>query len=126
MKSATGFYAATLVAAGLVLAPIASAQTSSPAAPSVTAPSPSSSTIPDKKLDAVAAAAKKVVAVSDMYEQKIAKAPEADRQRLASEAREATAKAVSEEGLSIDEYATIMQTAQNDSSLRDRLIQRLK
>jgi hypothetical protein len=92
----------------------------------MTTPSPQPADIPDKKLDAAAAAAKKVVAVSDEYEQKIATASEADKQRLTGEARQATIKAVSDEGLSIDEYASIMRTAQNNSSVRDRLIQRLK
>jgi hypothetical protein len=137
MTSKTGFYALppaalALVAAGLMFAPIAHAQTQSPAAPSLTTPSPSTppspspSNIPDKKLDAAAAAARKVVALSDEYEQKIAKAPEADKQRLAGEAQQATIKAVSDEGLSIDEYATIMKTAQNDPAVRDKLIKRLK
>jgi hypothetical protein len=131
MTSKTGLYAlplvaAPLVAAGLMFAPIANAQTPSPAAPSMTTPSPQAFDIPDKKLDAAAAAAKKVVAVSDEYEQKIAKASEADKQRLTGEAKQATMKAVSDEGLSIDEYASIMRTAQNNPSVRDRLIQRLK
>jgi hypothetical protein len=130
MTSKTRFFALppaalALVAAGLMFAPIANAQTPSPAAPSTTKPSPSPD-IPDKKLDAAAAAAKKVVALSDEYEQKIAKAPEADKQRLSGEAKQATIKAVSDEGLSIDEYASIMRTAQNDPAVRDRLIKRLK
>lgn len=126
MTSKTGFYALSLVAAGLVFAPIANAQTSSPAAPSTSAPTLSSADIPDKKLDAAAAAAKKVVAVSDEYDKKIAQAPEADKPRLKGEAKQATIRAVSGEGLSIDEYATIMRTAQNDPAVRDRLIRRLK
>ena len=81
---------------------------------------------PTRKLDAAAAAAKKVVALSDEYEKKIAQAPAADKQRLTGEAKQATIKAVSDEGLSIDEYATIMRTAQNDPAVRDRLIRRLK
>jgi hypothetical protein len=126
MTSKTGFYALSLVAAGLAFAPIANAQTSSPAAPSTSAPTLSSADIPDKKLDAAAAAAKKVVAVSDEYDKKIAQAPEADKPRLKGEAKQATIRAVSGEGLSIDEYATIMRTAQNDPAVRDRLIRRLK
>jgi hypothetical protein len=122
MKSTTGLYAATLVAAGLVFAPIANAQTPAQTSP----PAATSTDIPDKKLDAAAAAAKKVVALSDEYEKKIAQAPAADKQRLTGEAKQATIKAVSDEGLSIDEYATIMRTAQNDPAVRDRLIRRLK
>ncbi len=126
MKSTIRIYATTVFAAGLLIAPIANAQTASPDSPSVTTPSPSATPIPDKKLDAAAAAAKKVVAVGDEYEKKIAQAPEADKQRLTGEAKQATIKAVSDEGLSIDEYTSIMRTAQNDPAVRDRLIRRLK
>lgn len=126
MKSKNALYATTLLAAAGLFAPVANAQTAAPATPSVKAPAPSATPIPDKKLDAAAAAAKKVVAVSDEYEKKIAQAPEADKQRLTGEARQATAKAVSDQGLSLDEYTTIMRTAQNDPAVRDRLIQRLK
>ena len=125
MRSTTGLHAAAMM-----FAPIANAQTSaqtpSPAAPSTSAPVPSSADIPDKKLDAAAAAARRVVAVGDEYDKKIAQAPPADKQRLTGEAKQAAIKAVSDEGLSIDEYATIMRTAQNDPALRDRLIRRLK
>jgi hypothetical protein len=126
MKSTIRIYATTLFAAGLLIAPIANAQTVSSDNPSVATPSPSAKPIPDKKLDGAAAAAKKVVAVSDEYDKKIAQAPEADKQRLSGEAKQAAIKAVSDEGLSIDEYATIMRTAQNDPAVRDRLIRRLK
>jgi hypothetical protein len=116
MKSKNGITAATLVVAGLLFAPFTNAQTPAPDAPAVTTPGPSAAPIPDKKLDAAAAAAKKVVAVSDEYEQKIARAPEGEKQRLTGEAKQATLQAVADQGLSIAEYATI----------RDRLMQRLK
>jgi len=126
MKSTTGVYAAALVAAGVLFAPIANAQTPPSAAPSVTTPSPSSADIPDKKLDAAAAAAKRVTAVRDNYEQKMAQAPAAEKQRLVGEANDATIKAVTDQGLSLDEYTNIMKTAQVDPAVRDKLIQRLK
>jgi len=122
------FSAITLAAAGLLFTPAANAQNQTPSPPLSTAPSPKAAptNIPDKKLDAVAAAAKKVTAVKDSFEQKLATAPVADKERLIGEANNAITKAVTDEGLSIDEFRTILNVAQNDPVLRDKLMQRLK
>jgi hypothetical protein len=125
MKSTIGFCAAmTVAAAGLLSAPVALAQQQQdkPASPSTTAPA----NIPDHKLDAAAAAAKKVVAVSDSYEQKLSKATDGDKEKIIDEANQAIAKAVTEQGLSVDEYVSIMKVAQNDPAVRDKLVKRLK
>jgi len=125
MQSMTGFYAfcaMTLTAGGLLFAPAANAQQQSPAAPSPTAPAD----ISDKKLDAAAAAVKKVVALRDTYEQKLAQAPAAEKQRLAGEASDAIEKAVTDQGLSVEEYTTILKVAQNDPVVRSKLVQRMK
>ena len=128
MKPTIGLGAAmTLVAAGLLFTPAVSAQDQSTLPPAKTAPDAASPTnIPDHKLDAVAAAAKRVVAVSDSYEQKMAKAPETDKEKIVGEANEAITKAVTDQGLSVEEYVSIMKVAQNDPGVRDRLVQRLK
>jgi len=116
--------AISLAAAGLLWAPVTGAQQKqdTPAGPSATSPA----NIPDAKLDAAAAAAKKVVAVSDSYEQKLSKAPDAEKEKIIDEANKAIAKAVTEQGLSVDEYVSIMKVAQNDPAVRDKLVQRLK
>ncbi len=128
MKPTIGLAAAmTVVAVGLLLTPAVLAQDQSTSPPAKTAPDTASpANIPDHKLDAVAAAAKRVVAVSDSYEQKLAKAPETDKEKIVGEANEAIAKAVTDQGLSIEEYVSIMKVAQNDPGVRDRLVQRLK
>jgi uncharacterized protein DUF4168 len=131
MQPTTGFYAfcaITLAAAGLLVGPAATAQQQSPAAPSPTAPAPTTApaTISDNKLDATAAAVKKVTALRDTYEQKLAQAPAAEKQRLAGEATDAMEKAVTEQGLSIEEYTAILKVAQNDPVVRGKLIQRMK
>ena len=72
------------------------------------------------KLDAVAAAAKNVSQVSDTYKQKLAKTPSADKERVTNEANAAITKAVTDQGLSVDEYVSIMKVAQNDPAVRDR------
>jgi hypothetical protein len=131
MQSTTAFYAfcaMTLTAAGLLFAPVAHAQQQSPAAPSPTAPGPTTApaNISDNKLDAAAAAVKKVTALRDTYEQKLAQAPAAEKQRLAGEASDAMEKAVTDQGLSVEEYTTILKVAQNDPVVRGKLVQRMK
>jgi len=131
MQSTTGFgtfCAITLTAAGLLFIPAANAQQQSPSGPSSTMPSPTTApkNIPDKKLDAAAAAVKKVSAVKGTFERKLAQTPAAEKERVAGEADEAIVKAVTDQGLSIDEYTTILQVAQNDPVVRDKLLQRLK
>src|SRR5882757_3041217 len=131
MRSTTGFgalCAMTLAATGLLFAPAASAQAQSPAAPPSTAPKPTTApaNIPDKKLDAAAAASKRVSSVKDTYEQKVAQAPAAEKERLVGEANAAITKAVTDQGLSIEEYTTIIEVAQNDPVVRNKLLQRMR
>ena len=52
--------------------------------------------------------------------------PAAEKKRIAGEADDAINKAVTDQGLSIEEFSTIMEVAQNDPGVRDKLIQRLK
>ena len=130
MRSTTGFCALcamTLAAAGLVVLPVANAQNQTPSPPS-TAPGPSTApaNIPDKKLDAAAAAAKSVTVIKNNFDQKVAQAPAGEKERLVGEAENAMAKAVTDQGLSVEEYMTIMKVAQNDPVVRDKLIKRLK
>jgi hypothetical protein len=85
-----------------------------------------SSNISDSKLDATATAVKNVSTVKDDYEQRIARAPQADKERVAKEGTEALAKAVTDSGLSVAEYSAILEVAQNDPVVRDKILQRLK
>jgi hypothetical protein len=131
MQSTTRFgtwCALTLTTAGLLVAPAAQAQQQSPAGPSVTTPSPTTTPtiIPDKKLDAAAAAVKKVTVIKNNYDQQLAQAPVAEKKRLQGEAGDAMAKAVTDQGLSIEEYTTILTAAQKDPAVRDKLLQRMK
>jgi Domain of unknown function (DUF4168) len=130
MQSTTRFgtwCAVTFTAAGLLVMPAAQAQQQSPAGPSVTTPSTTTPTIiPDKKLDAAAAAVKKVSVIKNKYDQQVAEAPVAEKERLQGEAGNAMAKAVTDQGLSIEEYTTILTAAQKDPVVRDKLLQRMK
>jgi gas vesicle protein len=127
MKSTIGFCAVTLAAAGLLLAPVTGAQAQAPSAPSTKpdrqAPA---ADISEKKLDAAAKAVKNVSTIRDSYEQKLVKAPADQKAKLADEASDAMAKAVKDEGLSVEEYTSIIEVAQNDPIVRNKLLQRLK
>jgi len=120
--------AMTLTAAGLLVMPAAQAQQQSPSGPSVTTPSPTTTPtiIPDKKLDAAAAAVKKVTVIKNNYDQQLAQAPIAEKKRIEDEVGDAMEKAVTDQGLSVEEYTTILDVAQKDPVVRDKLLQRMK
>ena len=100
-------------------APNAQAQTLSPGL------SEDSPTISEQKLDAAAAAIERVASLKENYEQRIAVAPQAEKERIAGEAINALSKAVTDQGLSIDEYNSILEVAQINPEVRDKIRQRL-
>jgi hypothetical protein len=130
--------AAALTVCGLIMTPAANAQMTTPQArpeqqspqaqspqaqsPQAQSPSP---TISDEKLNAAAVAIGRVTSIRQSYEPKIAAAPPADKQRMTEEANDAMKKAVADQGLSVDEYNSIIRTAQNDPSVRQKLSQRI-
>jgi hypothetical protein len=124
--------AAALGAAGLFLLPAANAQMTPQARPQAQSPqtrppqaqSPSP-TISDEKLNAAAAAIGHVTSIRQSYERKISEASPSDKQRLTDEANNALEKAVTDQGLSVDEYNSIIRTAQNDPAVRQKLAQRI-
>ena len=127
------FAAAALSVSALLLIPAANAQMNPPQArpqaqPPQTQPpqtQPPSAPISDDKLNAAAAAIGQVTTIRESYESKIAAAPASDKQRLTNEANDALTKAVTDQGLSVDEYNSIMRTAQNDPAVRQKLTQRI-
>lgn len=114
--------AIALGTACLLSIPAAHAQ-SEPQSP---AQQPSSSKISDQKLDAEAAALQHVVIVHQTYQKQIATAPSSERQRLVADANQAIKKAVTDQGLSVAEYNSILDLAQNDPGVRAKLIDRIK
>jgi len=125
--------AAALIVSGLIMTPAANAQMSPPQArpgqqsPQAQPPEAQSAspTISDEKLNAAAAAIGRVTSIRQSYEPKIAAAPAADKQHMTEEANDAMKKAVTDQGLSLDEYNSIIRTAQNDPSVRQKLSQRI-
>jgi hypothetical protein len=129
MQTSTRLFILVFATSWIALAPTVNAQNQSePSKASPTTPSPSSpsASIPDNKLDAAAAAVKSLSIVKQDYEQRIAQASDNDKSRLADEGKQALTKAVTDQGLSVAEYTAIMQVAQNDLAVREKILQRLK
>ena len=117
MRSAA---AILLIAMGFFVVPAASAQVQSPS------PDLSQQNIPDQKLDAAAAAMGRVATLKQDYQQRIAAAAPDDKKQLLDEAINALAKAVTDQGLSVEEYDSILEVAQNDPGVREKIRQRFR
>jgi hypothetical protein len=102
--------------------PAAHAQSQAPQQPQG---QPSSPAVSDQKLDAAAAAAQHVLQVQQVYQPRIEAAAPSDKERLTGEANNALTKAVTDQGLSVDEYLSILQLAQNDPDIRNRFVKRI-
>jgi predicted ATPase with chaperone activity len=115
----------SLFVAALMAAWYASVSNANAQAPS---PSPSSpaATITEQKLDATAAALERVIGLQKTYEQRLAQAEQADKERIVAEANDALTKAVADQGLSVEEYSSILEVAQNDPDVREKLLQRIR
>ena len=59
------------------------------------------------------------------YEEQMVAAPASDKKRIAAEAFSAFQKAVTDQGLSVNEYISILEVAQNDPEVGDKIRQRL-
>ena len=87
---------------------------------------PASPAVSDQQLDKAAAAIAHVRPIQKSYQERISKASPGQRERLADDANRAMTKAVTDEGLSLEEYSSILELAQNDPSVRDRLVHRIR
>src|SRR5262245_42575828 len=129
MRHLTRFFViAGLIAAAPAVTPAANAQTSSQSPPSFSQPAPSQSApnIPDQKLDAAAAALRRIASLEQDYRSLLVAAPPADRDRIVKEANGALTKAVTDQGLSVDEYAQIIDEAKNNPEVREKILQRVR
>jgi hypothetical protein len=122
---------AVLTAGYLLCVPAANAQAqqtppATSTAPNAGSPSTPAADISEQKLDAAAQAVKGISALRTSYEQKLAEAPQSDKGRIAEEADSAMAKVVADQGLSVDEYTNILEVAQNNPTVRQKLLDRLK
>jgi predicted TIM-barrel fold metal-dependent hydrolase len=83
--------------------------------------------ISEDKLNAAAAALAAVSRVHQDYEKRMnsAASPD-DKKRIVEEANKALERAITDKGLSIDEYNAIVDVAQNDPEFKAKLIQRAR
>jgi hypothetical protein len=89
------------------------------------APSASGPNVSDQKLSAVAAALERIASLKKEYRQRIAEAP-ADKDRIVAEAHGEFIKAVTDQGLSLEEYASILDMAQDCPEIRGNLLERIR
>jgi Spy/CpxP family protein refolding chaperone len=123
MRPVIETFAAALLGTAVLLS-VAPANAQSPTPPTQKPAAPGGA-IADNKLDAAAAALQQVTTLRQSYQQKIEAAPPDQQQRIATEGNNALKKAVTDHGLSVDEYNRILQVAQNDPTVRAKLLSRL-
>ena len=114
--------AVVLTAAWLLSVSAANAQGQSPPP----GPSDQAPNIPDQKLDAAAAALQQIAGVRENYQQRIEAAPSSDKQSITDEAQNALVKAITDQGISVEEYTSIMVVARNDPVVREKILQRIR
>ena len=91
------------------------------------APTSSAPDLSDQKLHAVAAALKRVVSLQIEYGRRVARAEApAEKERIVAEAKDEFTKAVTEQGLSLEEYTSILDKARDDPEIRQKLLQRIE
>jgi hypothetical protein len=67
-----------------------------------------------------------VASLRESYQQRLETAPPSDKARLADEANTALEKAVTDKGLSVEEYSGILAMAQIDPKVRGKILQRIR
>jgi hypothetical protein len=89
-------------------------------------PSTSAPDLSDQKLSAVAAALERVVSLQKDYGQRVseAEAP-AEKERIVVEANNELTKALIEQGLSVEEYTSILNVARDDPEIRGKILQHI-
>jgi hypothetical protein len=140
MRSVTSTFAAALLAAACQFsiaahaqtAPAQSSQADTPQeqSPATTDPTPApadpAAIIPEQKLDAAAAAMQRVAILKRDYFQLLQATPADDQPRVVNEASNAIEKAVSDQGLSVEEYTSILEQAKKDPQVREKIIERIR
>jgi Domain of unknown function (DUF4168) len=121
--------AAAILTAGCYLstAPVNVLAQSPQPGPSQPSPSTSAPDVSDQKLSATAAAMERVASLQRNYRQRLAEteAP-AEKERIVAEANTELTKAVNEQGLSVEEYTSILDAARDNPEIRDKLIQHIR
>jgi predicted ATPase with chaperone activity len=115
-----------LIATGIAVSGFAAGKTAKAQTPPRPEQSDPSTNISDQKLDAAAAAIRRVARLKEDYQQRLAETPEPERERVVQEANDALEKAVTDQGLSLDEYTSILSVARTNPGVREKILERLK
>ena len=115
--------ATVLTVACMVFTSSADAQTDRPSSPG---PSQQTPNISDQKLDAAAAALERVASLREDYKRRLQGAPTSDQERIADEAKGEFVKAITDQGLSVEEYNSIIVVARDDPEVRKKILQRMR
>jgi hypothetical protein len=127
MRSVTYTFAAALLLAvwHISAAGAQTPQTETQQAESA-APANSAASISDQKLDAVAEAMQRAASLKRDYLQQLEATPPEDHPRIANEVSNALEKAVTDQDLSVEEYAAILQVALNDPQVLQKIMERMQ
>lgn len=129
MGNFTRILAVAAVAGGFLTAPTVNAQQRDQTQPPEVGsgkPSTPSADVSDEKLDRAAAAIQRVASLKEDYRERMASATPTERERISNEAANALTKAVTDQGLSVEEYTKILQVAENDMTVRTKIMQRIR
>jgi hypothetical protein len=106
----------------VAIVPVAAQQPPQPESNATSGTTPNA-TVPDETVARTGAALKLVTEIKKVYMPKVEAAPTPDeRARLSNQATDAARKAISDQGLTIDQYNNVMELAQADAAMRERLI----
>jgi hypothetical protein len=106
----------------VAIVPVAAQQPPQPESNATSGTTPNA-TVPDETVARTGAALKLVTEIKKVYTPKVEAAPTPDeRARLSNQATDAARKAISDQGLTIDQYNNVMELAQADPAMRERLI----
>jgi Domain of unknown function (DUF4168) len=100
-----------------------SVQAQSPSPPSLPQ---SSSDVAEQKLDKGTAALERISSLRHDYLDEIGAAPPAEHDRIVGKARREFTKAITDQGLSLDEYAEFIEAAKNDPQIHEKVFQRFR
>jgi hypothetical protein len=91
-------------------------------APRAAAPSMSPGTIPDGTIGKVGAALHDVAKLQEKYQGQMESAPPEQKQGLSEQANAEAVQAIQSHGLSVQEYSSVVRTAQNNPQVKQRLL----
>jgi hypothetical protein len=82
--------------------------------------------VPNQKLEAAAAAMQRMANLKRDYLQLLEDASPEDQRRIANEANYAIEQAIIDQGLSTEEFVAIVEMAQNDPQVRQKIVERMQ